>query len=135
MHTLKTVRAIGLLLVLFSFSAVSYAQRDRWEYLGEANVDGQVDHDNIMVTKSKGAYRAIVIRVLNAPVEFDRVVVHFGNGSSDPIEIRSVIAPGGQTRVIDLPGERRIIERVEFWYARAARRVSRRPKVRLFGLH
>jgi hypothetical protein len=61
------------------------------------------------------------------------VVVHFGNGSSERISIRFVIPAGGQTRVIDLPGERRVIESVEFWYRKADWR-SRRPRVRLFGL-
>lgn len=124
----------GLCILMFGFSAPARAQREgRWEYLGEANVDGNVDHDNIVVTAARGAYRAIVIRVLKAPVEFDRVIVHFGNGSSDPIYIRHLIPAGSQTRVIDLPGEKRIIQSVEFWYGRASG--SGRPKVRLFGMH
>jgi len=118
---------------LFAFAAASYAQPGRWEYLGEANVDGAVDHDNIRVTGSRGEFRAIQIRVEKAPIEFDRVVVHYGDGQSEPIHIRSRIPAGGQTRAIDLPGNRRIIQSVEFWYARASGR-PRKPKVRLFGL-
>jgi hypothetical protein len=97
-------------------------------------VDGAADHDNIVVTGSRGAFRAILIRVQKAPIEFDRVVVHYGDGDSEPIHIRSRIPAGGQTRVIDLPGSRRIIRSVEFWYARASRS-PRRPRVRLFGMH
>ena len=133
-NRLLTVVA-GLLFLIVGFSAPVHAQRQgRWEYLGEANVDGGADHDNIRVTRSRGAYRAIVLRVQRAPIEFDRVVVHYGNGSSEPIHVRNVIPAGGQTQVIDLPGERRVIQSVEFWYARA-RPGSRRPKVRLFGMH
>src|SRR4051794_14621736 len=109
----KAVSKLGLLLVLFSFSHAAYAQRGDWQYLGEAHVDGAVDHDSITVTARKGAYRAILMRVKDAPIEFDHVVVHFRNGSSDPIEIRNRIPAGGETRVIDLPGAERIIERVE----------------------
>jgi hypothetical protein len=132
MSTMKAIRAVGFAVLLFSCSAVALAQR--WEYLGEANVDGAQDHDNIVVTGSRGTFRAIQIRVQKAPIEFDRVVVHYGDGDSEPIHIRSRIPAGGQTRVIDLPGNRRIIRSVEFWYARASRS-RRRPKVRLFGLH
>jgi hypothetical protein len=71
--------------------------------------------------------------VQRAPIEFDRVVIHYHDGDSEPIHIRSRIPAGGQTRVIDLPGNRRIIRSVEFWYARASRS-PHRPKVRLFGL-
>ena len=128
----NTIRAIGFAVLLLSCSAVALAQR--WAYLGEANVDGAADHDNIVVTGSRGAFRAILIRVQKAPIEFDRVVVHYGDGDSEPIHIRSRIPAGGQTRVIDLPGNRRIIRSVEFWYARASRS-PRRPRVRLFGMH
>ena len=132
MSTSNTIRAIGFAVLLLSSSAVAHAQR--WTYLGEANVDGAADHDNIVVSGSRGAFRAIQIKVQRAPIEFDRVVVHYGDGDSEPIHIRSKIPAGGQTRPIDLPGNRRIIRSVEFWYARASRS-SHRPKVRLFGLH
>ena len=132
MRAFKTwSRAAALLLA--GLATVAYAQRGRWEYLGEAHVDGQVDHDKIIVTGAEGRFRAIRLRVEVGPIEFDRVVVHFGNGSSEPIAIRLVIPAGGETRVIDLPGERRVIQSVEFWYRKADWR-SRRPRVRLFGL-
>ncbi len=119
------------ILLLLAGSSLLQAQRG-WVYLGEANVDGAIDHDRIVVTGAKGEYRAIQIRVERAPIEFDRVVVHFANGSSDPIAIRNRIPARGQTRVIDLPGDRRVIQSVEFWYARASGRRAT-PKVRLYG--
>ncbi len=128
-------RAISLLAILFALVTLDQrlmAQRG-WQYLGEANVDGQADHDVIRVTGAEGRFRAIRLRVENAPVRFDRVVIHYGNGASEPIMIRSRINPGGETRAIDLPGDRRVIQSVEFWYERASRS-PRKPKVRLFGL-
>jgi hypothetical protein len=109
------------------------AQAQKWVYLGEANVDGAIDHDNIVVTAAKGSYRAIQIRVEKGAIRFDRVVVHFGNGVPDPISIAGRIPAGGKTRVIDLPGDRRVIERVEFWYERG-NWASAKPKVRLWGM-
>jgi hypothetical protein len=129
----KAISLIAILFVLVTLDQRLLAQRG-WEYLGEANVDGQVDHDNIKVTAAEGTFRAIRMRVENAPIRFDRVVVHYGNGDSEPIMIRSKIGAGGQTRVIDLPGDRRIIQSVEFWYERASGSPAK-PKVRLFGLH
>src|SRR6266403_765877 len=134
MTRLKTARFIRIFALLAGFSELSQAQKGKWQYLGEAYVDGAVDHDNIVVTSARGSYRAIQIKVEKAPIEFDRVVVHFANGGSDPIQIRSRIPAGAQTRVIDLPGDRRVIQRVEFWYGRASGS-SKRPKVRLFALH
>jgi hypothetical protein len=133
MPKLRAVQLCFLALLICAFAGAVRAQ-GRWEYLGEANVDGAVDHDRITVTAARGEYRAIRIRVERGPIEFDRVVVHFRDGESEPIAIRNRIRAGGETRVIDLPGRRRIIESVEFWYRRANWR-ERRPKVRLFGLH
>jgi hypothetical protein len=99
---------------------------------GEAHVDGAADHDRITVTQAKGEYRAIQVRVAKGPIEFARMVVHFATGTSEDIAIRDRIPAGGQTRVIDLPGARRIIESVEFWYAKANWRENR-PMVRLWG--
>jgi hypothetical protein len=119
---------IGLVLL----AAAGATAQGRWQMLGEAHVDGAVDHDRIVVTAAKGEYRAIQIRVLRGPVEFSRVVVHFGNGTSEEIAIRERIPAGGQTRPIDLPGARRVLQSVEFWYGKANWRENR-PTVRLFG--
>jgi hypothetical protein len=129
----KAMSLIAILFALVTLDQRLLAQRG-WEYLGEANVDGQVDHDNIKVTAAEGTFRAIRMRVENAPIRFDRVVIHYGDGESQPIMIRSKIGAGGQTRVIDLPGDRRVIQGVEFWYERASGSPAK-PKVRLFGLH
>src|SRR5437899_2864189 len=80
------------LLLILSLTTIAFAQK--WEYLGEANVDGAIDHDRITVTAAKGEYRAIQIRVEKGAIKFDHVVVHFGNGASDPIYIRARINAG-----------------------------------------
>ena len=124
------------LTAVLAICAIAQAQPGRgWTYLGEAHVDGNVDHDRIVVTAARGEYRAIRLRVENAAIDFDRVVVHFGNGTSTPVALRHRIRAGDQTRVIDLPGDRRVIESVEFWYGRGNMRNPERPKVSLFGLH
>ena len=127
-------RGLRMLLLLVSVTVLAPAQDGRWDYLGQANVDGARDHDNIVVTRARGIFRAIQIKVENSAIEFDHVIVHYGNGTAEPIQIRSVIPAGEQTRVIDLPGEHRVIRSVEFYYSRANFN-GRKPKVRLFGLH
>lgn len=133
MLKLRPVHAFAVTVLLCGFGVFLRAQGN-WEYLGEANVDGAADHDRITVSGARGEYRAIQIRVERGPIDFDRVLVHFGDGQATPIRLRYRIPAGGQTRVIDLPGRRRIIESVEFWYHRANWREAK-PKVRLFGLH
>jgi hypothetical protein len=130
----KALQVIITALSLTILGQTLYAQNNgRWVYLGEANVDGNVDHDRIRIGRDDGRFRAIQIRVERAPIEFQRVLVHYGNGADEEIAIRNRIQPGGKTRVIDLRGRDRVIESVEVWYARA-RYGSAKPKLRLFGL-
>src|SRR4051812_48633754 len=112
------MKTLLTLLMGFTLAASAQPRSEGVVLLGESHVDGAVDHDRIMVTAARGEYRAIRLRVENAAVKFDRVVVHFGNGSAETLAIRRRINAGGETRAIDLPGARRVIESVEFWYER-----------------
>ncbi len=104
---------------------------DRWVYLGQRFVDGRVDSDKLPVSVG-GGFRAIQLRVSGSPVEFRRVVVHFENGEDTQVDVRNDIPPGGMTRAIDLPGNRRRIRSVQMWYSKA--RWRHRPGVKVYGL-
>lgn len=129
LNFLRTIVSIPL------FGATSIAQRrDNWERLGDAHVDGGRDHDEISVGSGKGEFRAIRFYVQDGAIEFERIVVHFRNGTSTPIPIRARIRSGQQSRVIDLPGRERVISSVEVWYGKGSRN-PKRPQLVLFGLH
>jgi hypothetical protein len=123
--------SLAALFLVCSFASALHAQE--WVYLGESHVDGQQDHDNIKVGKARGRYHALQIRVRVAPIRFERVVVHYGNGTQETLHIRQVIRDGEQTRPIQLAGGERLVESLELWYSRA-NPDSHRPEVRLWGL-
>ncbi len=127
--TLLAVVSIVLLLTTASF-AQRRISRGGWQYLGQAHVDGRTDHDNISV--NAGRFRSIQLRVENAPIEFDHVVVHYENGGNEEVRVRQVIRAGSRTRDIDLNGNLRNIRSVELWYGKAAPH-SGRPRVSLYG--
>lgn len=131
----RSIRAGSLLFLLFSLIVAADAQgrrgnEDRWETLGRSYVDGRRDHDQIVVN-NRQSFRALQLEVRGGTIEFRRVVVHFDNGADNELEIRDRITNGGKTRVIDLPGERRRIRSVEFWYSQE--RWRSRPYVNLLG--
>jgi len=107
-------------------------QAARWKFLGERAVNDRVDHDIIMVTAARGDMNALQIRVKGAPVDFHRVVVVYGNGRRQEIELRNTIPARGASRVIDLIGDERVVRSVEFWYDAKTLR-GRKAIVRLFG--
>ena len=131
----NSILVFSALLVVFASTTIANPQRDRdhggrWEYLGQAHVDGKSDHDKISVDNG-GSFRAILLEVRDGAIEFNRVVVHFENGADHDMNIRERIPSGGRTRAIDLPGDRRRIRSVELWYEKA--NWKRRPSVKLYG--
>ena len=95
----KTFRIVGALFLLLSIGQATWAQRaNRWVYLGQANVDSLRDYDKIVVGRTSGRFSNIQIRVAGAPIQFQRVVVHYGNGTSEEVTLRDRIPAGGQTR-------------------------------------
>jgi hypothetical protein len=109
-------RIFVLISAAIWFVAPERAGAQRWAFLGERKVGDAVDHDRIPVTSARGDFRAIKLMVRAAPIRFYRVVVTYGNGAPDEIELRSLIPAGGETRVMDLRRGQRVIKHVDFWY-------------------
>lgn len=103
-----------------------------WVLLGTRAVNDRADHDVVAVTAARGDFRSIKLTVQRAAVDFHRVVVHYGNGTRQEVDLRHTIPAGGESRVIDLTGDERVINRVEFWYDAKTIR-GRKAIVRLFG--
>jgi hypothetical protein len=76
----RSVWAVSLVLTL-SFCTSLYAQPGRWTYLGNSHVDGARDHDSIKVGRSEGGFRAIQLRISGGAINFERVIVRYGNGT------------------------------------------------------
>jgi hypothetical protein len=132
MYFRKTLTPFMILLFIAVSTLAVSAQRGQWRELGSREVDYNVDHDTILVTGFKGDFRKIKLRVSNAPVRFQRVVVTYGNGRSQELAIRSLIRAGGETRAINLPGRERVINKVDLWYESASLR-RQKARVTLFG--
>ncbi|MCB1053475.1 MAG: DUF2541 family protein [Acidobacteria bacterium] len=105
------MRFLGLLLLI---NGMVWA--GDWEKLGERRVNYTADTDVISVGAREGRFSKIKLEVRRNGVDFRKVVVHFKNGDKQEIEVRDHIAAGGQTRVIDLDGNTRVIARVVFHY-------------------
>ena len=119
------------LLFLFAFALTLAARADHWVYLGNAHADSADDHKNIHVGSSDGSFHKVQLRVHGGTVEFQRVVIHYGNGDKEELAIQERISDGGKSKSWELPGERRVIESVELWYSKE--NLATRPEVRLYA--
>ena len=59
--------------------------------------------------------------------------VFFSNGEVCDVAVRNYIAAESYTRAIDLPGNRRVINKVVFWYQTSGRRRGQ-ALVKLWGI-
>jgi len=124
--------AYRLVCLLGFASTVCLSVRGQvWDFLGDAQIDGTRDHDRIQVKRRDGVFHTIQLRVSGDPIFLDRVVVHFGDGTSEELAVGDRIWPGRRNRVMGLAGKPHTVESVELWYYREPWDHS--PRVILYG--
>lgn len=109
-------------------------QNGRWERLGQRTVNYAPDRDVIHVGASEGTFKALQIKVKGAPIDLMQVVVFYRNGQKQVLNVSQTIPRGGKSRVLDLPGNNRVITKVSFLYD-TRNRARRRATVELWGRH
>jgi len=97
------------------------AQAQRWDSkgwvkLGERDVNGRVDHDRIEVGHRDGKFTKLTLYVERSDLELLDLEVTFGNNQKFHPEVRHVFKEGARTRVIDLPGDDRVIKSIDLKY-------------------
>lgn len=91
-----------------------------WIKLGEKIVNGKEDRDEVLVGTVEGSFRKLRLRVKDSSLDMDDVVVHFTDGKSFSPKTRHTFKEGATSNPIDLPGEKRRIERIELKYSNRA---------------
>ena len=104
-----------LAAILTIIVAATPTQSDDWELLGARRVSFAAERD-VIGAKHQGRFRAIKIEVDNGNIDLYNVRVVFGNGDVFSPDTRIEFRDGSRSRTIDLPGEARIIRRIEFRY-------------------
>lgn len=88
-----------------------------WVLIGQTHASHGADHDGIVVKGPFDNFRAVKFKVTDAPLEMHHLVITYGNGKPDQIEVKQNIPKGGESRVIELKGVgTRHIRRIDFWY-------------------
>ena len=89
-----------------------------WTMLGERTVNGRrgADRDRIDVGRREGRFRKLTVVVLDSSLDMEDMEIRFGRGENFRPDVRQVFNEGSRTRVIDLPGDDRVIKWIEFRY-------------------
>ena len=120
---MKILKMIGLTFALV-FSVVGFSNVEAktlivpgaWGKLGTKMVDMKADHDVLLVTFHEGFYSKVKFVIRKAPLHLKNVNIIFGNGENKNIVFNKRFNAGTTTRIIDLPGNRRIIKKIKLNY-------------------
>ena len=125
----NSIAAFAFLLLVSALTAVA---ADR-VLLGERHVNDAGEKDTIEVGGDLGVFRGLQVQVTGSAVEFKRIVIEFENGQEQVFEKNRVLGKGEQSRVIDLNGGPRKIDKVVFQYE-ARSRGWKGANLKLYGV-
>lgn len=87
-----------------------------WHLLAKLRASKGVDRDEVEIRGKEGLFTALQFKVRKSAVEIYKCTIVFGDGSTQEVEMRDRIPAGGQSRIIDLKGNHRVIQKIIFWY-------------------
>jgi hypothetical protein len=102
--------------VIVGSSFIQPAHSAIWFLLGEKKVGFGVDHDVIRFSNWRDDVRQIQLRVSDGPLKMYDMKIYFDNGGVQDVALRSNFRQGSESRVIDLDGGLRHLDRIEFTY-------------------
>jgi hypothetical protein len=111
MKNLKFV--IPAILILITASSFTYFAK--WVIIGQKQASYSKDRDVLNVSKND-VFRAIKIKVVDAPLDMMDLDIYFENGEKMNVAIQKKFSQGEESRTIDLKGNKRRIEKITFLY-------------------
>jgi len=87
-----------------------------WTMLGSQVVNGGVDRDTITVGEYRGRFDQLTMVVSESDLDLEDFTVVFGNNERWSPKIKHGFHEGQRTRVLDLPGDDRVISKIELQY-------------------
>jgi hypothetical protein len=115
--------AIVSLLILGGVAAAAPWDSKGWVKLGERTVNGKpgkVDNDKIAVGKYEGRFSKITLVVEKSDLKLDNFEIIFANGEKWSPAVKHWFKEGARTRVLDLPGDDRVIKEIKLAYENLA---------------
>jgi hypothetical protein len=92
------------------------APKPEWVRIGASHVDGAKDHDTLTVGADNGSFSAVQLRVKDSDIVLADMKITFGDDKTFEPNLRLVFNENTRSRIIDLPGDKRVIKTVDYTY-------------------
>lgn len=116
---MRVIYAFTFLMSLLLAGGVAHANRwdsKGWVKLGERAVNGRIDRDTIAVGRHEGKFTKLTLVVEKSDLELLEFEVVFANGQKFNPPARHYFRENSRSRVIDLPGDERVIKQINLKY-------------------
>jgi len=125
--------SIVVILVMVSLSPNPlFSQRS--VFLGSRTVGFRTDYDEIAVGRMRGYFRQLLFKVDRNDMELFDLKIIFHDGTRVDLPTRLVFHKRGRSRLLDLPGNRRMIRKIVFRYRSIGSFLERRAVIRVYGI-
>lgn len=112
------IRRALLVLALAAPALAQEAPPQAWMILAEHPLPAQRQTARLPLNGIKGTFDHLRLGVAGAPVELQKLTVHFGNGETQSAEVNQTVAPGEFTTAVELPSKlQRMMVRLDVSYA------------------
>ena len=103
-------------MVAFRAPAKQTPIEGKWEKLGEHTLTLELHNGEFNFPENSPVLSAIKIRSKKGAINLQRCMIYFANGEKVSIELRNDIAPGAESRAINLAGNNKPMTRFVYWY-------------------
>ncbi|MBX9784419.1 MAG: hypothetical protein K2X48_14105 [Chitinophagaceae bacterium] len=116
--------------ILF-IAASAFTTVQNWKYIGDKWAAFGPDRD-VLHVGVRDEFRQIKIKVTDGPLHIADMDVYFDNGEKFNVELKNNFRAGQESRIIDLPGGLRKLDKIEFKYSTIGR-ARGRARVAVWG--
>ena len=129
----KSMLSAAAAVSFLALAAAAPAQANAWVNLGVQNVEFNTDRDVFYVGWDAGRFDSLRFKVMGNQVAIADVIVFYGNGSQEHLNVKEHLQPGETTQSYDLKGDHRVIKRIEVLYQTEGGSAFGRAKVQILG--
>lgn len=116
----QMIKVAGIVAFVMAFFFVGFSAQAQnkltWDQLGTHTVDYSLDRDVVSLKNTQEAYTAVKIKVTSGVVNVHKATIHFANGDKQDANLPEIVSADSDGKVIDLVGNKRVIEKITFWY-------------------
>jgi hypothetical protein len=137
MKKIALILSVLLLGVMSSIMAqepaIVASKKPGWHKIGEVTASFKMETESIVVLGAD-EFKSIKLKVTDAPINIEDVVVYYESGKSQQIPVRGTLASGAETAVFKLDRPTDDLKKISFTYKSEPNYRGDKAHVELYGL-